>query len=243
MSGTRLRRDPGDMLHLSRFTRVYPLLAAAGIALAAAAFVFGALTANSHLDTLNLTVSEYAVADRGGATGFAMTALGVAAFALTAGLRAVGAPVRGAPERLLLGWGSAMAVAGLVPALLGGAAPGLAVEAHRYASIAAFVGLPVAAGLLVGRFGADERWRPVARPFEWLALAGGFGLLAITYAALPGDGVMVGLAERALLAVETGMLAVLVVHVVRITWGPQIRKLLDRGPSTMANPVLFSRRS
>ncbi|MCG5217562.1 DUF998 domain-containing protein [Streptosporangium sp. KLBMP 9127] len=193
---------------------LYPLIACSGIVTGVVAVIVGLVGTDQHLDALSLTISQYAVAEVGGATEFAMIVLGSAAVALVAGLRAAGAPVRGAPERLMMTWSGALLLAAIVPVELNATMA----QIHRFLSVAALVALPAAAGLLVSRLAADERWRAVARPVEWLALAGGFGLLAITYAALPGDGTLIGLVEWALLGVEVALLGVLAVRLAQLAW-------------------------
>lgn len=198
--------------------RLYPLVACAGIVMAAVATVVGQLDPDPHLDPLNLTIGEYAVLDRGGAVELAMASLGVGSFALVAGLRAARASVGVAAERLMLAWSTALVVIAVMPAT----AP-----MYDYVSIAAFVtvfvSMPVAGALMVTRFQQDERWRAVARPVEWLALAGGFGLLAITYVALPGGQVLIGLAERVLLGAEVALVGVLAVRLSQLTWMRAVR--------------------
>jgi hypothetical protein len=135
-------------------------------------------------------------------------------------MRAVRAPVKGWPAALLGVWSIALIAAAIVPAT------GWAAQVHLWLSVAAFVSVPAAATQLVGRLGADDRWKAVARPLEWLALAAGLGLAAITYVALPGQGVMIGLVERLLLAAEVAMLQVLAVRLLRLTWGPVSRERL-----------------
>lgn len=198
--------------------RFYPLVAALAITFSVVAVVVGQLVPDPYLDPLNVTVSEYAVADRGGVTEVAMAVLGLGSFALLGGLRVAGAPVRGWPERLLMVWSGALVVAAVVPTTPIGMDLTLTAQVHRYVSVAAFVSVPAAAALLVPRFAADPRWKPVARTVEWLALAGGLGLLAITYVALPGDRVLIGLVERILLGAEVALLAVLSAWSVRLAW-------------------------
>ncbi|MFC5820366.1 DUF998 domain-containing protein [Nonomuraea harbinensis] len=197
-------------------SRAYPLVALAAIVCGVAGIGFAQL--DSDLNPLHVTVSEYAVADRGGVTEVAMAVVALGSLALLAGLRSVGAPVRGMPERLLLVWSGALLVAAAVPTAPFGADPTFAAQVHRYVSIAAFVSLPAAGALLVPRLARDPVWRPVARVVEWLALAGGLGVLAITYVALPGERVMIGLVERALLGAEVALLAVLAAWLVRVVW-------------------------
>ncbi|WP_326646462.1 DUF998 domain-containing protein [Streptosporangium sp. NBC_01755] len=201
--------------------RLYPLIACAGIVTAAAAAlaaVVGQPDPVSYPDPLDLTISEYVALDRSGITGFVMASLGVASLALVAGLRATGAPMGVLAERLMWVWGAGLIVLGVLPAVLPGTGTDLVGQTYRYVSIAVFVAIPAAGGLLVARFREDERWRPVAGTVEWLALAGGFGLLVITYVALPGHGVLAGLAERILLGAEVALVGVLAARLARLTW-------------------------
>jgi hypothetical protein len=205
--------------------RACPWAAALAIAFSVVAVVVGQLEPDPHLNPLNVTVSEYAVADRGGVTEWGMAILGLGSFALVAGLRLARAPIAGVPEKLLMVWSAALVVAAVVPTTPVGMDMTLTAQIHRFVSVAAFVSLPVAAALLVPRFRADERWRPVARTVEWLALAGGLGIAAITYVALPGDRVMIGLVERILLGAEVALLTVLAGWLVRLTWNKSVQVL------------------
>ncbi|WP_030916029.1 DUF998 domain-containing protein [Streptosporangium amethystogenes] len=201
--------------------RLYPLIACAGIAaaaVAALAAVVGRPDPVPYRESLDLTISEYAALDRGGAIGFVMASLGIASLALVAGLRATGAPVGVLAERLMRVWGAGLVLLAVLPPILPGTGTDLIGQTYRYLSIAVFVAMPVAGGLLVARFNEDERWRPVARTVEWLALAGGFGLLVITYVALPGHGVLAGLAEWILLGTEVALIGVLAARLARLTW-------------------------
>ncbi|MGN9788040.1 DUF998 domain-containing protein [Nonomuraea sp. ZG12] len=195
--------------------RLYPLIALAAITFAVAGVLAGPGA------SMNVTVSEYAVADRGGVTELAMAVMALGSVALLAGLRGAGAPVRGMPAGLFMVWSGALAVAAVVPATPLGMES--AVQVHRWALVAAFVSLPAAAALLVPRLAADEGWKPVARVVEWLALAGGLGVLAMTYVALPGGGVLIGLVEWALLGAEVALLTVLAGWLVRVVWLGSVR--------------------
>ncbi|WP_440067656.1 DUF998 domain-containing protein [Streptosporangium sp. OZ121] len=198
--------------------RLYPLIACAGLVVAVAVAAAGQADPVPYANPLDLTISEYAALDRTGATGLALAALGIAAFAVVAGLRAVGAPVGVLAGRLMLAWGVGLIVLAVVPAVLPGTGTDLISQTYRYVSIAVLAAVPAAGGLTVARFGEDERWRPVARPLEWLTLAGGFGLLALTYVTLPGDGVLAGLVEWTLLGTEVALVGVLAVRLARLTW-------------------------
>ncbi|MEU8355743.1 DUF998 domain-containing protein [Nonomuraea sp. NPDC048882] len=199
--------------------RLCPLIACASILFSVVAVVAGQLGPDPYLDPMNVTVSEYAVSDRGGVTEIAMAVLGIGSLALLLGLRSAGAPVRGMPERLLMVWSGALVVAAVIPTTPIGHDLDLAAQIHRYVSVAAFVSLPAAGALLVPRLTADAAWKPVARTVEWVALAGGFGLLAITYVAMPGERVLIGLVERLLLGAEVTLLAVLAGWLMWLTWG------------------------
>ncbi|MCC5577236.1 DUF998 domain-containing protein [Microtetraspora sp. AC03309] len=213
MVGADLSRDSQVMVK-----RLYPMIACGGIVTAVAAAVVGQIDPDPYLDPINLTLSDYAVLDRSGATEVAMVVLGLSSLALLAGMRAVRAPVSGWPERLMLVWSLALVVAAIVPTSAIAEGMTWAAQVHRYVSVAAFVSLPAATALLVGRFAADDRWKAVARPVEWLTLASGIGLAAMTYLALPGHGLMIGLVERVFLTVEVTVLGVLAVQLARLAW-------------------------
>jgi hypothetical protein len=209
--------------------RIYPLIACASIAFSVVLTIVGQFGPDAYLDPLNVTVSEYAVSDRGGVTEIAMAVLGIGSLALLAGLRAMKAPVHGLPEKLLMVWSGALTVAAIIPTTPIGQSLDAAAHIHRYVSVAAFVSLPVAGALLVSRLAADARWKPVSRVVEWVALAGGFGLLAITYVALPGDRVMIGLVERLLLGAEVSLLAVLAGWSLWLAWAPSRTRSGEQG--------------
>ncbi|MEV4390656.1 DUF998 domain-containing protein [Nonomuraea sp. NPDC049607] len=200
--------------------RLYPLIACASIVFSVVAILVGHFGPDPYLDPMNVTISEYAVTDRGGVTEVAMAVLGIGSLALLAALRRMGAPIRGLPEKLLIVWSAALVVAAVIPTVPLGLDLDLAAQVHRYVSIAAFVSLPAAGALLVPRLTADVHWKPVARAVEWVALAGGFGLLAITYVALPGERVMIGLVERLLLGAEVSLLGLLAAWALWLTWAP-----------------------
>ncbi|MEV0582776.1 DUF998 domain-containing protein [Nonomuraea sp. NPDC050310] len=173
--------------------RCFPLAAIGGAAVAALAQLASA--------------PDLGWMDEYSAASWVLAVLGVGSFALVGGLKQAGAPIQGAPERLLLGWSGALVLAAVSPVT----------ELALAAEAAAFVSLLVAAVLMVPRLAADETWRAVARPVEWLALAAGFGLLALTYVALPGEQVLIGLVERLLLGAEVALVAVLAGWLVRLT--------------------------
>ncbi|GAA2999340.1 DUF998 domain-containing protein [Streptosporangium longisporum] len=197
--------------------RLYPLIACAGLVMAAAAAVVAQISPVPYAGPLDLTVSRYVALDSGGATGFALVSLGIAALAVVAGLRAAKARVGLLAERLTLVWGAGLVVVAALPAVLPASAMEGIADAHHLVAVAAFVAMPAAGGLMAARFNADERWRPVARVVEWLALAGGFGLLALTYVALPGHGVLIGLVEWSLVATGAALTGVQAVTLARLS--------------------------
>lgn len=196
-------------------TRLYPLVAAAGVLLAVIAFVVGEASAASLTDLGRSPLAPGAPAGPG------LLLAGVAALAVVGGMRAVGAPWGGWPERLTLVWAGAVTLLAVAPQ----GAPDLVVTGL---SVAALLSLPIAAGLLVPAFAADERWRPLARPMEWLALAGGLSLVGATYVALPGHQALLGLVERVLLAIEVAAVGALAVRLLGLTWGVAVSGVLDR---------------
>ncbi|WP_249346163.1 DUF998 domain-containing protein [Microbispora sp. H11081] len=203
--------------------RLYPVLACGGILLAVVTVVAAQVGGSASLDPVSMTISQYAARDGSGVIEMAMAVLGLASLALLAGMRASGAPVDGWPARLIGLWSVSLIGAAAVPS--GTAWQG---ELHGVLSAAAFVSVPAAAIQLVGRLAQDERWKVVARPLEWLALASGLGLAVITYVALPGHGVMIGLVERLLLTAEVAVLGVLAVRLAQLAWGPWVRERVGR---------------
>ncbi|WP_432928486.1 DUF998 domain-containing protein [Microbispora sp. CA-135349] len=202
--------------------RIYPLLAGGGILLAVVTVVAAQVGGDPSLDPVSMTISEYAARDGGGAIETAMAVLGLASLALLAGMRALDAPVDGWPARLIGLWSVSLIGAAVVPS--GAAWQG---DLHGVLSVTAFVSVPAAAIQLVGRLGQDERWKAAVRPLEWSALASGLGLAVITYVALPGHGVMIGLVERLLLTAEVAVLGVLAVRLTQLTWGPWLRERMS----------------
>lgn len=197
--------------------RLSPVVAGGGAILVVVISVVAVLVGGeASLDPLSATISEYAAAG-GGTVRWALGALGLASLALVAGLRAVGAPIDGWPARLLCVWSWALIALVAVSGVRAGFGwdSGWGSEVDRAVSLAAFVSVPAAAAQLVGRFEGDERWRGIARPLEWLALAAGLGLATLTYVALPGHGVMIGLVERLLFAIELAILALLAGRLLR----------------------------
>ncbi len=208
--------------------RLNPLVAGAGVLVASIMMVVGLI--GVPLDTLHLTIGRSAALDRGPATALAMVLLAASSLGLLACLRAVRAPVSGWPERLVAVWAASLTGTALLPGTV----------AADIMIVVALVALAGAAALMVRRFGDDERWRPAARPLEWLALGAGGALAVLTYVALPGHRVMVGTVEWSLLGIETAVLAVVAVHLTRITWSLADAPSATPAPAVAAMPVAFT---
>jgi len=192
------------------------LFATGGIILAVVLAVIGHVDADPAYNPLTLTVSDYAVSDRGGPVDLAMVTLGLASLALLVGLRAVRAPVHATAAALFLVWVGGLLASVAVPTDPIGARMSSGGLVHRYASVSAFVSLPLAATVLSHRFDRDRRWQAIGSKIRLLAAASAAGLLVMLYVAFPGHRVMLGLVERGLILVELGLLGVLAVRLFRV---------------------------
>ncbi|MFE6895133.1 DUF998 domain-containing protein [Streptomyces sp. NPDC057694] len=199
---TRRRRPPS---RLSRF--LAPALWGA-VALAAAAAVGAPLDTDPGLSPFSLTVSDFAALDRGGLIETSMAVLGVMSFVLLAVGRRWLTGVRGLPSVLLAAWGLGLVVAAVVPTdplttHLSGSA-----YVHRYASIMAFLALPLAGIVLARRLAAAP---DAGRTIRWLRLlstAALAGAVVMALSAGPGHRELIGLVERVLLGSEVVLLGV-----------------------------------
>ena len=172
-------------------SRVPALAGLAGCALTAVLAAVGQIDPDPQLDHASLTVSDFAVHDRGGVTDAAMVVFGLSAWCLVPLLR------QRAPQILLTLFGTAMVVAAVAPTDLGPLTP--TGYLHRYASMLAFVALPVAAVLQ----------RPRTRGVRWTATAAAvFAGLMLASATL-GDRWLIGAVERYLLITEVLLLSLL----------------------------------
>lgn len=208
-------------------TRNSGLLALGGIALAALLAVIGHLEVNEDLNPWSLTVSDYAVSDRGGVIDVAMVVLAVATATLLPALRRAATPPdarrpdarrpdarqTGAgrlAEVLLAAWVGGLLLAAVVPTNEPGLPMDTAAYVHRYASVVAFLALPVGGWLLARRL-PDSAGR-------WVR---GFALASLTLAAVmvwsayPGDRVLLGLIERLLILAEVTLLATVALTLLR----------------------------
>ncbi|MFF0718559.1 DUF998 domain-containing protein [Micromonospora sp. NPDC003816] len=198
-------------------TRNSATLALGGIVLAALLAVIGHAGVED-LDPLSLTVSDYAVSESGGAIHLAMLTLGGASAVLVLGLRRLDRPGGtgrgrvGAAQVLLAAWAGGLLLAGLVPTNPPGTEMDTAAYLHRYASVVAFLALPLAGWLIAAQLPTTARTASTARTARWLrALAVASLLLAaaMIWSAYPGDRAYYGLIERALILAEVALLTVL----------------------------------
>ncbi|MFI7489482.1 DUF998 domain-containing protein [Micromonospora echinaurantiaca] len=208
------------------------LLALGGIALAALLAVIGHLEVNEDLNPWSLTVSDYAVSDRGGVIDVAMVVLAVATAALLPALRRAATPPDGSrpearqtdarqtgarqtgagrlTEVLLAAWVGGLLLAAVVPTNEPGLPMDTAAYVHRYASVVAFLALPVGGWLLARRLpDATARW---VRGFAQASLT----LAAVmVWSAYPGDRVLLGLIERLLILTEVALVATVALTLLR----------------------------
>ncbi|MGC5029928.1 DUF998 domain-containing protein [Micromonospora sp. DT229] len=182
-------------------------LALGGIALAALLAVVGHLAVRD-LDPMRLTVSDYAVSDSGGAIHLAMVTLAVASALLVPALRRLAGPGGrlGTAQLLLAVWAGGLLIAGLVPTNPPGTEMGTAAHVHRYASVLAFLALPLVGWLLAAHLPAGSR---TGRWLRMLAVASLLLAAAQVWSAYPGDRALYGLIERALILTEVGLLVLL----------------------------------
>lgn len=186
-------------------TRRNGLLAIGGIVLAAVLAVIGHLEVSDDLDPWSLTVSDFAVSDRGGVIDTAMAVLAAASLVLLPALRRAGAGR--VPLALLTAWSAGLLAAALVPTNEPGTPMDTAAYVHRYASVLSFLALPVAGWLLARH--------PVTGAAAWLrGLTAASLVLAATMiaSAYLGDRALLGLIERLLILTETTLLATLALH-------------------------------
>jgi len=169
-----------------------------GAALTALLAIIGQFGPDPDFSQIALTVSDYAVADRGGVTDWAMVTFGTSALAL---LLALDRPRRLLSAILAL-FAAAMIVAAVAPTDPG---PQLTLTGtiHRYASVAAFAALPTS-GLLLA-----ERYARLAGLIRGLVAASSVFMLAMLGSAVFADRAWIGVAERLLLGAGVILLGVL----------------------------------
>lgn len=202
-----------------RLVRVLAVAGTAATVLAALAVaVMHVLGPSSRVDPVRRTISEYALREGGWMfeVTVAVLALGSAAVlaALVAG-RLVGP--RSAPALLLGLWCVGLLLVVAFEKTNWSIGPSVSGTIHRYASLAAFLGLPAGALLLARRSRAETRWRPYVRPVRvasWLALAS-FAPIVVAIGTRPFTGVPwwravpLGLLERVVSVAEVTVVVVL----------------------------------
>ena len=197
-------------------SRVYAAVSLLSLVVAVVATAVGHLGLGPGYDPLTLTVSDYALSDRGTAIEVAMVVLALGAAALLAGFAASGARVRVWHVALVGVWSVGLIVAAIVPTdPITATTMSTAAQVHRYASVSAFVALPVAAYALARLGARTPEWGRTRRWVTWLCAVVAVGLGVFWYVAFPGDRVMMGLVERVLIGVELVMLGVLSVALLR----------------------------
>ncbi|MEV4624534.1 DUF998 domain-containing protein [Asanoa sp. NPDC049573] len=208
--------------------RAFASVSLLGLLTAVVATVIGHIGLGPGYDPLKLTISDYALSNRGVTIEIAMVALALAAPALLAGLRAVGVAIRGLPSVLLSVWSVGLLLAAIIPTDPPDVTTmSTAALIHRYTSVAAFVALPIAAAVIASRFpGMGRRMVSAVRR---LCVTCAVGVALLWYVAFPGGRVMMGLVERSLVGVEIAILVVLSIGILRAARAGQ--------PATAAHPA------
>ncbi|MGV9211255.1 DUF998 domain-containing protein [Micromonospora sp. RB23] len=192
-------------------TRSTGLLALGGIAVAALLTVIGHLEVNDDLNPWALTISDFAVSDRGGVIDVAMVVLALATVALMYGLRRTGTPPGRAVELLFGAWVTGLLLAAAVPTNEPGTGMTTSAYVHRYASVVAFLALPIGGWLLARR----PDLTPAASRLRALVVLSLVLAAGMVWSAYPGERLLIGLAERLLIVTEVAVLATVAVTQVR----------------------------
>lgn len=171
-------------------------LSLGGVLLTAFLALIGQIDPNPELDPFQLTVSDYAVMDRGGATDTAIVLFGLSALALV--------PLsKGRVALPLLVFGVAMMVAAIAPTDFGTELSTVG-NIHRYASMVAFIALPLAA-LRVRN----------SLTLKVSAVTSGAFMVLMLISSTIGDRLLIGLVERLLLLCELGVLGLMAMGALR----------------------------
>lgn len=171
---------------------------------------------SARVSPVRRTISEYALLPGGWVFEVAVAGLALGSAAVLGAL--IGARLvapRSAPAALLVVWWVGLLLVVAFEKTNWSIGPSLAGYIHRYASLAAFLGLPVGALLLARRWRGS--WRPFTRAvrmLSWVALAS-FVPIVIAIAARPFTGmpwwraVPLGLLERVVSLVDVGVVVAL----------------------------------
>ena len=193
-------------------SRTFALIAGGGIAAAALLAVIGHLDSNGGMDPWTLTVSDFAVSDRGGAIDIAMGLVAFATVVAVAGLWRAGIAIGAWATGLLAVWTGGVLLSAVVPTDEPGLPLSTAGAVHRYASIAAFLALPVGGWLLTRRLPSVTAGRWI----RGLAVASLVCALGMAGSAFLADRLLIGLIERLLIAAEIGLLGIIVASLVPV---------------------------
>ncbi len=190
----------------------------AGVGAVAILGVMHLVGPSSAVDPVRRTISEYALVEGGWLFDVAVVALALGSAAVLGALVTVGlTPARSAPPVLLGLWSVGLLLVVVFEKTNWSIGPSVAGYIHRYASLAAFVALPVGTLLLVRRWRGDRRWRGFTRPLTVLAALALAAFLPIVVA-IAARGVLgvpwwravpLGLLERVLALAEVVVVVVL----------------------------------
>lgn len=175
---------------------------------------------SAELDPMRRTISQYALLETGAVFNVAVVVLALGSAATLLALIRTGlVPVRSSGALALLLWCVGLVAVVYFPKHNWSVGPSIEGTIHRYASVVAFVSLPVAALLIGRRWRRDERWRGPAAVTTGLGVLAllCFAPIAVAFALHPITGVPwwraipLGGVERLLALVE-------VVTVVHLAW-------------------------
>ncbi|WP_245930478.1 DUF998 domain-containing protein [Allonocardiopsis opalescens] len=203
-----------------RRARLLARIAAGGIAVSVLAVVLVHLTAGPGYSILDNVMSEFVYSPNGTLIALAMFTMGLGSLALLLGLHLLRLIHRPLVTVLLAVWGGGLVIASVIPADPPGSVQTgltLTAEIHRWASTGGFICLPLAALMMTGQLRASPDWRLTAGRMRGLALCAAAILLLMALVNWPGGRVMIGLVQRVLLAIEAGLVTVLVIGVLRAT--------------------------
>ncbi|NEB75446.1 DUF998 domain-containing protein [Streptomyces sp. SID14478] len=164
------------------------------------------------LSQLSLTVSDFAALDRGGPIEAGMACLGVASFALLAVARRGVAALRGTVAVLMVAWGAGLVAAAVIPTDPLTVHLSASAYVHRYASIVAFLAMPLAGLVLARRLRTAGAGTEARRTVQWLrrlSIAAIAGAAVMALSAGPGNRELIGLVERLLLGCDVALLALI----------------------------------
>ncbi|GLZ43855.1 hypothetical protein Acsp06_00400 [Actinomycetospora sp. NBRC 106375] len=173
---------------------------------------------SSRVDPVRRTISEYALLPGGWVFDVAVVGLALGSAGVLAALVAAGmVPARSWPSALVGAWCAGLLLVVAFEKTNWSIGPSVSGYVHRYASLVAFVALPVGALLIARRRRRDPDARPFrfgVRVLSWLALASFLPIVgAIAFRGVLGvpwwRAVPLGLLERGLALAEVVVVALL----------------------------------